>query len=59
MSDRQKVLDYIRINDKGKGVAIDELPNCGLTKEAVEIVVNELCKEGEIFECRAGHVKVL
>jgi len=56
--DRQKVLDYIKEHDKGQGVEFAKI-ECGLTKDAVEIVCQELMSEGDIFECRAGFVKVL
>ena len=57
---RKKVVDCISGFDKGEGVEIDTLKtSCGLDSEMVEKILTELMNEGEIFEPRAGKVKIL
>jgi len=57
---RRKVVDCIAGFDKGEGVEVDKLmKGCGLSEEIVERVLTDLMNEGEIFEPRAGKVKIL
>ncbi|MCD6546968.1 MAG: hypothetical protein J7K22_00220 [Nanoarchaeota archaeon] len=59
-SPRQKVVNTIRELDKGDGVEISEvIQKAGLEKDVVENVLTDLMNEGEIFEPRAGKVKLL
>ncbi|MBR9692064.1 hypothetical protein GOV06_04730 [Candidatus Woesearchaeota archaeon] len=50
-----KIIDYIRENDDGAGVDIEEI----IKKYNDENAVKELLSEGELFEVRPGRVKVL
>ena len=57
---RRKVVDCISGFDKGEGVDVDKLmTSCGLSEDIVERVLTDLMNEGEIFEPRAGKVKIL
>ena len=57
---RKKVVDCIAGFDKGEGVEITTLKtSCGLDSDIVEKVLTDLMNEGEIFEPRAGKVKIL
>lgn len=57
---RRKVVDCIARYDRGEGVEIGKLTTgCGLPEDIVEKVLTELMNEGEIFEPRAGKVKIL
>ncbi|MDD5182503.1 MAG: OB-fold nucleic acid binding domain-containing protein [Candidatus Nanoarchaeia archaeon] len=57
---RRKVVDCIAGFDKGEGVEVDKLmKGCGLSEDIVERVLTDLMNEGEIFEPRAGKVKIL
>lgn len=57
---RRKIVDCIAGFDKGEGVEVDKLmKGCGLSEDIVERVLTDLMNEGEIFEPRAGKVKIL
>lgn len=60
VSPRKKVIDSIAEFDEGEGVEVDHLiEKCGLETGIVENVLTDLMNEGEIFEPRAGKVKIL
>lgn len=60
VSPRKKVVDCIVELDKGEGVDTSSLiQKCGLENNVVENVLTDLMNEGEIFEPRAGKVKIL
>jgi len=57
IEDRGKVLNYIEVNDTGEGVALQEVIDCGVSN--AEKVVQELLKDGEIFEVEMGKLRLL
>lgn len=57
VSDRQKVLSIIEKNDE---INVDGLiSKSGLSSEEVDKIIKELLKEGEIYQPRAGVLKVV
>ena len=57
-SDKGRVLDLIRANDKGNGVDFEYLIKASNIQNCEE-VVEQLLKDGEIFEISSGRLKVL
>jgi RPA family protein len=56
-NNRNKVLKAIKDFDKGEGTLIDDLP--GNIVPNIEITIETLLKQGEIFEVKPGKLKVL
>lgn len=58
LTNHEKIIDYIKQNDSGKGVEIEdilkaeEIVNC-------EKIIENMLKEGELFETAPGRLKVL
>jgi len=52
------VLEFLQKNDKGDGVDIEKVVSSLSIKDS-ERIVDDLLKQGEIFEIRPGRVKVL
>jgi RPA family protein len=60
LNPRQKVISCIAKFDKGEGVDLEQLGKiCGMDESIVDNVLTDLMNEGEIFEPRAGKVKIL
>jgi RPA family protein/predicted transcriptional regulator len=60
ISPRRKLIECIAAHDKGEGVDIDKLiEKCGLAENVMDNILTDLMNEGEIFEPRAGKVKIL
>jgi RPA family protein/predicted transcriptional regulator len=60
ISPRRKLIECIAAHDKGEGVDIDKLiEKCGLAENVIDNILTDLMNEGEIFEPRAGKVKIL
>jgi len=58
LGDKGKVFEYIKENDSGGGIDIDKIiKSCGVLD--AEKIVNNLLKDGEIFEITSGKIKVL
>lgn len=53
-----KIIDVIRDLDKGEGADTEEVISASATQDAEKIIDN-LLKEGEIFEVRSGRIKLL
>lgn len=51
-----KVIEYIRKNDKGEGIDLSDILK---VEEKGEEIVNTLLQSGEVFEVRPGRLKVL
>lgn len=59
-SDRQKILGLIEKNDSLNGIDYDDLIlKSGLKEEIVKDILNDLIKQGEIFEPKSGRLKIL
>lgn len=57
---KKKILDLVRNMDEGNGAGVDELIlNSGLSKEEAENILEDLIKNGEIYENLAGKVKLI
>lgn len=54
----QKILEFIKDLDNGEGADIEEVKKRSAAPDAEELI-KKLIKEGEIFEIRAGRLKVL
>jgi len=50
-----KILEFIKNNDKGGGISYEEILN--IAKD--EKLIDNLLKEGEIFEIKPGYLKIL
>jgi RPA family protein len=60
ISPRRKLIECIAAHDKGEGVDVDKLiETCGLAENIIDNILTDLMNEGEIFEPRAGKVKIL
>ena len=58
--ERQKVLDIIRELDSGDGAETTELvAKTGFGEEPTNNLIQDLLKEGEIFEIKAGRLKLI
>jgi len=58
--DRQKILDIIENQDTGDGVEIIKIvPKIKLGEQETNSLIQELLKEGEIFEIKPGRVKLI
>jgi len=55
MSLGDKIIDFVRENDDGEGIDVQEI----VDKFKEEKVVKDLLSEGELFEIKPGRVKVL
>jgi len=59
-ADRQKILDLIESNDSGDGVEITDLAaDSNLGEEETNSIIQEMLKEGEIFEIKPGKLKLI
>jgi len=59
-SPKQKVIKLIRELDKGDGANSESLiSKSGLDKNVVENIINDMMNDGDIFEPRAGKIKLL
>ncbi|HIH31067.1 TPA: hypothetical protein HA235_00005 [Candidatus Woesearchaeota archaeon] len=58
LNSREKILSIIKELDKGEGANIDDVINFSKTGNA-EDIVQDLLLRGEIFEIRAGKLKVM
>lgn len=58
MNDIERITQFIREFDKGEGVDIEEVISRSSIKNA-ETIIENLLKQGEIFEIKAGRVKVI
>ena len=59
-SDRQRILSLIERNDSLDGIDYDDLIlKSGLKEEIVKDIINDLIKQGEIFEPKSGRLKIL
>ncbi len=57
---RQKILDQIGSLDKGEGADIVEVVDSSkIGEDEANLVIQELLKEGEIFEIKAGKLKII
>jgi len=57
---RQKVLGLIERNNSQEGAEISNIvQSSGLAEDAAEKVIDELLKEGEVFQPRTGFLKVI
>ncbi|MBT3691570.1 hypothetical protein HOG16_05015 [Candidatus Woesearchaeota archaeon] len=57
---RQKLLDQIESLDKGEGADIVEVVDSSkMGEEEANLLIQELLKEGEIFEIKAGKLKII
>lgn len=56
-SNAEKIMKFIKQNDEGRGVSISEI--AALNIENQEKIIQTLLAQGEIFEIRAGFVKVM
>jgi RPA family protein len=55
---KQQILDFIRSNDEGEGVAVDYIAE-QLKISDIDAEILELLKQGDVFELKPGHVKLL
>ena len=59
-SDRQKILNIIENLDKTEGSdLIEVIQESKLDEESANILIQELLKEGEIFEIKPGKLKII
>lgn len=59
-NDKQKILGLIEKNDSLDGIDYDNLIlKSGLKEEIVKDIINDLIKQGEIFEPKPGRLKIL
>jgi RPA family protein len=59
-SPKQKVIKLIKELDKGDGVNSESLiSRSGLDENVVENIINDMMNDGDIFEPRAGKIKLL
>jgi RPA family protein len=57
---RQKILGIVESNSDDKGIELSQIVKIsGLDEKQVEITVNDLIAEGELFEPRKGFLKVV
>jgi len=57
---KQKILQYLKNNDKGTGVIMDQImTSVGGSSEEVKDALYELLKVGEIYEPKKGILKIL
>lgn len=57
---RKKILELIKSKDEGNGAEIEEIIlNSNINRQLVENIIQELIKDGEIYENIAGKVKIL
>ena len=53
----QRIKQYVKENDSGKGVSIAELET--LNVENFDVLLQNLLSEGELYEVRPGFIKLL
>ena len=58
IGDRDKIIEFIKTNDNGKGIEVEEIINKCSTKNCDKII-EDMLKEGDLFENLPGKVKVL
>ncbi len=59
-NDRQKILDFIEKEDSGEGIEIVQISSkTGIDEQETNNLIQELLKEGEIFEIKPGKVKLI
>ena len=55
---KQQILDFIQSHDEGEGVAVDFIAK-QLNISDIDAEILELLKQGDVFELKPGHVKLL
>jgi hypothetical protein len=58
LTDQERILEFIRENDKGEGVDMDKLVT-EVKRQDAEQIIEGMLKDGELFENMPGRVKIL
>ena len=57
ISPANKLIKLIKEFDKGDGVSVEDISSKGI--QNIDVIINRLLKEGDIFEIKPGKLKVL
>ncbi|MGB9674953.1 MAG: hypothetical protein ACPLX8_02345, partial [Nanopusillaceae archaeon] len=56
---RKEILEFIRDNDKGDGVSLDEILEFFENEKLVDQIIKDLLSSGEIYESSSGKYKII